>query len=66
MKRLTFTQFKKLTEASYAGNIGFEEMVKFYQKANPKDEEEMEKILNKNDWESFKKLIKRVLGVTLR
>jgi hypothetical protein len=55
-----------ISEASYAGNIGFEEMVKFYQKAKPQDEKQMEYVLEKNDWEGFKALIKRVLGVTLK
>lgn len=57
---------KKVDEASYSGNIGFEEMTKFYQKADKKDEDEMEKILKNDDWDGFKKLIKKVLGVLLK
>lgn len=66
MTKLLFSQFKQIMEASYANNLGFEELVSFYKKATPKDEKEMESILDKNDWVAFKKLIKRVLGVTLK
>lgn len=65
-KKMTFAQFKKLNEAAYSGNIGFEELVKFYQKADDKQEEEMEKIISKEDWVAFKKLIKKVLGISLK
>jgi len=58
--------FKFLIEAAYAGNIGFAEMVAFYQKANAKQEKEMDKAVKNNDWESFKKLIKLVLGTSLK
>ena len=55
-----------VSEAAYAGNIGFEEMVRFYQKADPAAEKEMEHVISKNDWEGYKKLIKRVLGISLK
>jgi hypothetical protein len=35
----------KLSEAAYGGNIGFEEMVKFYQEADASQIKEMEKII---------------------
>ena len=57
---------EKVEEASYSGNIGFEEMTKFYKKASDEDINKMEKFLNNNDWEGFKKLIKKVLGVLLK
>jgi len=57
---------EKIEEASYSGNIGFEEMTKFYKKASEEDINKMEKFLNNNDWEGFKKLIKKVLGVLLK
>jgi len=66
MKKLSFSRYKEIKETAYPGNLGFEEMVKFFQKASPKDEEEMENILKKNDWNAFKRLIKKVLGVTLK
>lgn len=58
--------FKFLLEASYFGNIGFQEMVKFYQKASSSDQDLMDQLVRKNDWEGFKKLIKKVLGITLK
>jgi enolase len=60
----TFEQI--ITEAPFPGNIGFEEMVKFYQNADKKQITEMEKIIKNNDWEGFKKQIKKVLGVKLK
>ncbi len=51
---------------TYEGNIGFEEMVKFYQKANDDQIEKMEEIIKKDDWESFKKLIRKVTGTKLK
>ena len=66
MKKLSFSRYQEIKEASYPGNVGFEEMVRFFQKANDQEEQEMEKILKKNDWSAFKRLIKKVLGVTLK
>ncbi|GEM_PF-3006805 len=57
--------FITLREASYAGNIGFEEMVKFYRSASDNEIEIMEKIIKRNDWNAFKKLIEKVLGISL-
>lgn len=54
-----------LNEIAYGGNVGFAEMVDFYQKANPKEIKQMESIIKNNDWTSFKKLIKKVLDVDL-
>jgi len=59
------TFVKILNEVAFGGNIGFEEMVKFYQKATPAEIAEMEKVTKANDWAGFKKLIKRVLKVKL-
>jgi len=56
----------RVEEASYSGNIGFEEMVKFYDKASTDDVSKMEKFLNNDDWDGFKKLIKKVLGILLK
>jgi len=58
--------FKFLDEAAYAGNIGFEEIVKFYQKANKKEELEMDRAIKKNDFSRFRELIFQVLGVKLK
>jgi enolase len=53
-------------EASYSGNLGFEEMVKFYDKASDDEINKMEKFLKNDDWDGFKKLIKKVLGILLK
>jgi hypothetical protein len=55
-----------MKEAVYKFNIGFEEMVKFYNKANPQEVKKMERIIKNNDWTKFKVLIKQVLGVELQ
>jgi hypothetical protein len=55
-----------INEASYHGNIGFTEMCEFYRIASEDQIEEMEKILKKEDWEAFKKLIYKVLRVNLK
>lgn len=55
-----------IKEASYKYNIGFEEMVNFYQKASSSELIQMQKIIKKDNWTAFKKLIKNVLGVNLK
>ena len=58
--------FKSLIEMTYPGNIGFEEMVKFYQEATDTQIKEMETIIKKGDWGKFKLLIQKVLKVKLK
>lgn len=53
-------------EAAYKGNIGFEEMVKFYQEASKDQKKKMEEIIEKGDWDKFTNLIKKVLGTKLK
>ena len=55
-----------LDEAAYPGNIGFEEMIKFYKLANKKELQLMEKVIDKGNWEEFKKLIKKVTETQLQ
>lgn len=55
-----------ITEASYKGNIGAMEMIQLYQKATKKEIEELEKVIKKEDWEAYKDIVKKVLGVTLK
>ncbi len=55
-----------LDEAAYPGNIGFEEMVKFYQVASKSEITEMEKIIKKGDWNKFKELVTKVTGKELK
>jgi len=54
-----------LSEQSYSGNLGFEEMVKFYNEASPKQIKQMEKIIKSGDLSKFKTIIKSVLNVKL-
>jgi predicted choloylglycine hydrolase len=63
---LSFLWEEDMKEAVYKFNIGFEEMVKFYNKANPQEVKKMERIIKNNDWTKFKVLIKQVLGVELQ
>lgn len=63
---LSFIWEDEIKEAVSAFNIGFEEMVKFYNQASPKEIKQMEKIVKDNNWSKFKALIKKVLGVELR
>ena len=53
-------RLQQFNEAAYPGNIGFEEMVEFWQKASDQDIEKMKKIADKGDWVSFIKLIRAV------
>lgn len=55
-----------LTEASYPGNLGIEEMVKFYRVASKNEIKSMEKTVEKKDWDEFRKIIKNVLNVELK
>ena len=55
-----------IDEASYIGNIGFEEMVQFHKVATNTDLKEIEKIVEREDWRAFKKLIQRAIKVRLK
>lgn len=66
MKFEHYKIYKLLKESAYKGNIGFEEMVKFYKIATPAQEKEMERVIEEGDWDEFKELIKKVLGVNLK
>lgn len=54
-----------LNEKAYEGNIGLEEMMKFYEKANDFQIKKMDKAIKKEDWKLFKNLIFEVLGAKL-
>lgn len=55
-----------ISEAAYMGNIGFAEMVKFYDVATIKEKDDMEKIIKSGDWDKFKNLIFKVTGRKLK
>jgi hypothetical protein len=52
---------KNLWEASRPDSVGFVEMVKFYQTATQVQTENMGEFCRNNDWNAFKKLIKKVV-----
>ncbi len=60
----TFREY--ITEMVYQGNIGMMEMISFFQKASKPDITKMEKAIKEEDWDVYKKLIKKVLGVSLK
>ena len=55
-----------INEAAYDGNIGFQEMAMFYQKATDSEIKQMEKIIKNEDWDAFKNLIYKILRVKLK
>jgi HPt (histidine-containing phosphotransfer) domain-containing protein len=57
---------KYIKEVAYAGNLGFQEMVELYQKATKEEIEKVEKAIKNNDWKEFVKLVKKILGITLK
>jgi hypothetical protein len=57
--------FIYLTELAYKGNIGFHELVLFYQRASDNEIKEMEEIIKDENWNKFKILVKKVVGMTL-
>jgi hypothetical protein len=65
-----FQQFilEELDEATYPGNIGFEEMVQFWKMAEKEDLKKMNKLLSKTkpDFNDFKDLIRDVVDVNLK
>lgn len=58
--------FARIEEAAYEGNLGFEEMVRFYQTAGPREISEMERLLRDRKFKAAWKLLKRVTGVALQ
>ena len=66
MKFKNYILSPDLDEAAYMGNIGFEELTRYYQKASDKEIKIMEKIIKKEDWEGFKKQIYKVLDISLK
>lgn len=55
-----------LMEATYAGNLGAIEMIQFFQQASDKDILKMKIVVDREDWIAYKKLIKKVLNVSLK
>ena len=55
-----------LDEAAYPGNVGFEEMVKFYRVASDQEIIKMTNAIENNDWNEFKRIIQKVIGTKLK
>lgn len=61
----SFKTFVDLNEASYAGNIGIMELIKFKQKASPEQKKQFDKhVADKKHQEAWK-LVQDVTGVKL-
>ena len=56
---------EQLDEASYVGNIGMMELVKFYSKASPKDKSMLQSLIKRKKNEEAWKLVQDVTGVKL-
>ena len=54
-----------LNEATYAGNIGMMELVKFYSKASPKDKSMLQSLIKHRKNNEAWKLVQDVTGVKL-
>jgi hypothetical protein len=56
---------EQLDEATYAGNIGMMELVKFYSKASPKDKNMLQSYIKNKKHNEAWKLVQDVTGVKL-
>lgn len=56
----------EMYEASYVGNLGFVEMVSFYQSANDSQIRKMEKFLKNDEKEKAWKFLQTVTGKKLK
>lgn len=52
-------------EASYPGNLGYSEMMKFYKVATEDEISEMEDLLKRGDFKGVWRLLQRVTGTKL-
>ena len=52
---------KDLWGTAYPDNVGFPEVVKFYQRATEAQKDKMANFCRDNDWDGFKNLIKKVV-----
>lgn len=62
---MQFVEFSNLMEASYKGNIGIMELIKFKQKANDKERREFDEHLRNNRHKEAWQTVQRVTGVKL-
>lgn len=64
MSRLRHRRY--LDEVAYDGNLGFHEMMLFYQKATKEQERKMERFLERGLWNKVYELLKLVTGIALK
>lgn len=57
--------FSQIKEASYKGNMGFEEMMRFYEVASKSQATKLEKLLDEDDLEAAWDLVEKVTGKSL-
>jgi hypothetical protein len=57
--------FKYLGEASYVGNVGVTELVRFHSKATPQQKKQLQSHIQNKNHKEFRDLIKSVTGVKL-
>jgi hypothetical protein len=58
--------FTEIFEAAYKGNIGFEEMIKFYQVASEREIQELEDLVDDNKAKQAWDLVEKVTGMKLK
>lgn len=56
----------RLIEAAYAGNLGLVELFKFYKVANEQQRHDMKVAIDQKDIDTFYRLIKQVVGISLK
>jgi len=57
--------FKHLGEATYVGNVGVSELVKFHSKATPQQKKQLQSHIQNKRHKEFRDLIQQVTGVRL-
>jgi hypothetical protein len=62
---MRFKEYEELLEASYPGNIGIMELIKFKQKANDKQKKEFDDHVKNKRHEQAWKVVQHVTGVKL-
>lgn len=62
---ITFKDYSILHEASYAGNIGIMELIKFYTNATPSDAAKVKALIASNKSKEAWDIVQRVTGIKL-
>lgn len=62
---ISFKDYTELKEASYAGNIGIMELIKFYEKATPDLVKRVKDLIAKRDNAAAWDIVQGTLGVAL-